>query len=156
MWSNLPEDLLLAARSGDLNVLIGAGASMDAGLPGWSHLLASQVVVEVISHMLEHQGCQVVAYATAAEALRSLEERESAPDLLLADMVMPDMSGYDLVLRVRERFPRLPVVFMSGYISDAEIHRQPGSRFLQKPFTQDELFKTLTELTAAGDRSRPR
>lgn len=114
------------------------------------------VIVQMLTAMLEHQGCRITTCTTAAETLRNLEECERAPDILLVDMVMPDMSGYDLARRARERFPRLPVLFMSGYISDAEILRQPSSRFLQKPFETEQLLEAVRDLTAGAIETQQR
>jgi FixJ family two-component response regulator len=75
-------------------------------------------------------------------------------DLVLTDVIMPNMSGPDLVRAVQATRPEIKVLFMSGYTNDA-IGRQgvldPGVHLLQKPFTTDAL---LASVRSALDQSR--
>ena len=60
-----------------------------------------------------------------------------APDLVITDMIMPNMNGRELIERLREQHPRLKALCMSGYTDHAVIHNymlEPGQRFLQEPF----------------------
>jgi nitrogen-specific signal transduction histidine kinase len=74
---------------------------------------------------------------------------EHEPDLVLTDMVMPKMGGGELAQRLRARFPRLPIVYMSGYVG--HVMPQPdrltdGADFLQKPFTASGLLAAVRKL----------
>ena len=66
--------------------------------------------------------------------------------LLLTDVVMPQMTGPELVQRVAPLHPEMKVLYVSGYTSDA-LHqrnlREPGTAFLQKPFTPDVLARRV-------------
>ncbi len=107
------------------------------------------VVRKVVTSLLEPQGFQVLAEATAEEALVRLEEDFRGIDLLLTDIVLPGQSGFELAEVVRERHPEIGILFMSGYtgtaVSDERI-LQAGEHFLQKPFTPDELIAKLEAL----------
>jgi YesN/AraC family two-component response regulator len=79
----------------------------------------------------------------------------SPVDLVLTDVVMPHMSGSELVERLRGEFPGLKVIFMSGYTgaNNAAIHKSlemPGVAFLQKPFRLNALISVVEGLLAAG------
>jgi CheY-like chemotaxis protein len=70
------------------------------------------------------------------------------PDLVLADMVMPKMGGRELVRRLRERWPSLRALYMSGYTSDpaeAPDALGPHAMFIDKPFHGDELAAKVRE-----------
>jgi len=66
--------------------------------------------------------------------------------LLLTDVVMPQMTGPELVQRVSPLYPEMKVLYISGYTSDALHQRnlmEPGTAFLQKPFTPDALAQQV-------------
>jgi len=95
--------------------------------------------------MLQQQGCQVWTAADAAAALRVWDAEGARVHLLVTDMVMPGMSGLELVGRVRASRPDVPVVIMSGYsaeLSDRE-WRQRDVIFLQKPFSPEQLMAAI-------------
>ena len=93
-------------------------------------------------------GYQVVSVESGATAL----ERLDTCDVLVTDVVMPGMSGVELVVQARERRPELPVIFVSGYTGDATIagSDDPMTAFLAKPFDGDDLLRAVrTTLDAA-------
>jgi CheY-like chemotaxis protein len=95
-----------------------------------------------------------VAAACPGEALRLLDAGAEV-DLLLSDVVMPEMSGYELAARVRADRPHVPVLFISGYRSETA-GAPPDSaegQLLQKPFTPDELTQALQHALARGARA---
>ena len=68
--------------------------------------------------------------------------------LLLTDIVMPFMNGLELAERLRERFPAVPVLLMSGYSGDEMLQRGlslAGTAFLQKPVTSEALATAVRE-----------
>jgi CheY-like chemotaxis protein len=92
--------------------------------------------------VLEASGFRVVAVAGGREALEAVASSEPF-DLLLTDVVMPEMSGPELALRLRGLQPTLPVLYMSGYTDDvlsADELAQGYTAFLRKPFANDELI----------------
>jgi CheY-like chemotaxis protein len=93
----------------------------------------------------------VLEAGDGSEALRLAGRRESI-HLLLTDVIMPRMSGHELVRRLQSKHPEMRVLFMSGYVDDS-IARYgaipPGVALLQKPFTPDVLVrKVRTVLTS--------
>ena len=97
--------------------------------------------------ILEQAGYQVLEAAHGVEALEVWERHPGPIHLLFTDLVMPEgVSGRELAARLRERYPRLPVIFTSGYSADIagrELALQPGQHFLQKPSRPHELLETV-------------
>lgn len=99
--------------------------------------------------LLEGMGCSVVDAANGEEALRVFAVVPHAFDVLVTDLVMPMMGGKDLAQAVTRTRPDLPVVFISGYVDEADARRDlKGSRyFLQKPFKKDDLAGVLAQVS---------
>jgi two-component system cell cycle sensor histidine kinase/response regulator CckA len=111
-----------------------------------------------IRRMLTRQGYTVVEAAHGAEALRVIEESASPIDLVLTDFLMPVMDGRRLIAALRRRPGAPRIVAMSGYDSEAAMRGEPlpdDVRFLQKPFTSDELFRSMREALDADGGSAP-
>jgi CheY-like chemotaxis protein len=101
--------------------------------------------------MLESLGHTVLEASTPAEALALAAEAGSRIDLLLSDVVMPDMKGPELARRLLELRPGVPVLFMSGYTANIALtHGVPagGATLLTKPFTCADLEARLSEALA--------
>lgn len=87
--------------------------------------------------LLGQQGFTVLQAANGEEALRLLGETTQRVDLLLTDVVLPQMSGPELVRQLRVQRPELKALYMSGYTEDAVLRRglvEPDMVFIQKPF----------------------
>jgi PAS domain S-box-containing protein len=92
--------------------------------------------------ILESRGYTVLDAANGEEAIRALASAPGRVDLLLSDVVMPGMSGRELVERLLPVYPWLRVLFMSGYTEDTMLqHRvaELGITVVEKPFTRDDL-----------------
>jgi two-component system cell cycle sensor histidine kinase/response regulator CckA len=101
--------------------------------------------------ILTQAGYKVLT-APNSEALRHLiAEHSGKVDLLLADVVMPDISGPELVRLGKERWPEARVLFMSGYADDElrDLDRDAG--FIQKPFTPAELMDKIAEVLSGSN-----
>jgi two-component system, cell cycle sensor histidine kinase and response regulator CckA len=101
---------------------------------------------KVTCQMLEMLGCQVVAFGDGASALAHHREHRGAIDLVLLDMVMPEVSGAETFAALRAVDPQLPVLIVSGYSQDggAQTLIDAGAvGFLQKPFNMAELAGML-------------
>ncbi|QDU68033.1 ATP-binding protein [Engelhardtia mirabilis] len=96
----------------------------------------------VASTILERIGYRVMVARSGAEALELLSTSSERVDLLLTDVIMPDMTGAELAARVKARFRAVEAVYMSGY-TDKVVARHgllhPHISVLEKPFTENEL-----------------
>ena len=112
-------------------------------------------LLQTARRMLESLGYTVRACDTPAEALRLLETSPRAFDLLLTDVMMPNMSGPDLVRRALAVRPDLPHLYMSGYAANLLAEkgvRDTGAGFLQKPFSRIQLARKIRDVL---DRTPP-
>jgi PAS domain S-box-containing protein len=75
-------------------------------------------VCQSLAELLRHQGCTVVIATSALDALVEIDRQRF--DLVVSDVVMPDMDGYDLYMELKERMPSLPVILMTGYLYDRD------------------------------------
>ncbi len=103
-------------------------------------------VRELIRSSLELGGFTVKEAENEKAAMTMLRFMEEPPDLLLTDVMMPEMSGRELAQGLRKLFPETPVCFMSGY-TDETIERlellESGASFIQKPFLPGELIEMV-------------
>ncbi len=101
-----------------------------------------------VSRVLAGRGYTVIEASHGLAALEALDAAPGAVHLLLADVVMPELSGPELAARARARRPDLRVLYMSGYTEDAAEQRrlaEAGDRLLEKPFTPGELLRRVRE-----------
>jgi two-component system cell cycle sensor histidine kinase/response regulator CckA len=99
--------------------------------------------------LLERQGYSVLEARHGADALRIVEESGRPIDLVVTDLVMPEMGGKELAERLRAHRPGLKVLFMSGYTEKAISAggaMPPNTGFVEKPFTVEQLMRRLREI----------
>jgi DNA-binding response OmpR family regulator len=111
---------------------------------------------QLTNRLLARNGYQVCAAAGAADALRQASDLGQPIDLLLTDVVMPEMLGNEVAARVRALRPGLPVLFMSGYaqpVLDTQGALDPGVDLLEKPFTETTLLTRVRQ--AIDNRGQP-
>ncbi len=105
------------------------------------------VLRSVTRRTLQENGYKVLEAATDSEAVLIAEERQKGKiDLILSDIVLPGMNGFDLVKRVEESNPGIAKVYISGYTDPAIIKTEfikPETPFIQKPYTTDALLLGL-------------
>jgi two-component system cell cycle sensor histidine kinase/response regulator CckA len=97
---------------------------------------------------LRSRGYSVIEASNGVEALEALEERNGAVDLVVSDVVMPEMDGPTLLKMMRSRSPDLKIIFVSGYAEDAFEKSLPENQqfaFLPKPFTLSQLVAAVKE-----------
>ena len=100
---------------------------------------------------LRSRGYSVIEASNGVEALEALEERNGAVDLVVSDVVMPEMDGPTLLKSMRGRNPDLKIIFVSGYAEDAFEKSLPENQqfaFLPKPFTLSQLVAAVKETMA--------
>jgi PAS domain S-box-containing protein len=99
-------------------------------------------VRSISRRILELQGYAVIEAGNGVEGLRLCELAATPIDLVLTDMVMPEMNGKELARHLRERYPQIRLLFMSGYTEDAALRQsflEPGTAFIEKPFAPAAL-----------------
>lgn len=106
-------------------------------------------VRQLVGEILRAAGCEVVEASRPSEALLHLDGTGRL-DALVTDLVMPEMTGRDLMARVEKQHPGLPVVLMSGYSgSSGQLSDHSGRIvYLEKPFSPEDLLDRLAELLA--------
>ena len=101
---------------------------------------------------LSSRGYTVLEAGNGVEALEILERHGGEVDLVVSDVVMPEMDGPTLLKELRARNPETKIIFVSGYAEEAfEKHLPAGFAFLPKPFTLKQLVAAVKE-TIAGER----
>jgi PAS domain S-box-containing protein len=114
----------------------------------------SEQVRRLIEEILDAIGYSVVAVERPSQAL-SLFEREGADfDLLITDVVMPEMNGVELRDRITALKPGIKVLFMSGYTANIIAHRgvlRDGVHFIQKPFSMRDIARKIREVTRSTE-----
>ncbi len=109
-------------------------------------------ILRLVHTVLERAGYTVLVAETPGAAIELAKEHADAIDLLITDMVMPEMNGRELAEKLRSLYPRLKRIFTSGYTANVIADRRGGDEgvvFLQKPFSPQVL---LTQVRAVLDR----
>jgi two-component system, cell cycle sensor histidine kinase and response regulator CckA len=106
-------------------------------------------VRQLARKILERLGYRVLSASGGIEAIQIFMTATDPIDLLLTDVVMPDMSGSDIVAQIQRLSPRTKTVYMSGYTDDAIVRHgliDPAQHFLQKPFSPEALGVKIREV----------
>jgi two-component system cell cycle sensor histidine kinase/response regulator CckA len=102
---------------------------------------------------LRSRGYSVIEASNGVEAMEALEQKDGAVDLVVSDVVMPEMDGPTLLKTMRGRNPDLKIIFVSGYAEDAFGKSLPQNQqfaFLPKPFTLSQLVAAVKETMASS------
>jgi PAS domain S-box-containing protein len=130
-----------------------AGLALDLQAGGGARVLYiddEALLVSLGTRLLGRLGYEVSGHTESAEALAAVCADPLAFDLVITDFNMPGLSGLDLARELSQLRPELPVVLMSGYVTD-ELHARAAlygvRRILQKPSPLEELTNTVRQLT---------
>jgi two-component system, cell cycle sensor histidine kinase and response regulator CckA len=99
-------------------------------------------ILKITSMILEKQGYTLLTAETPNEAIRLAQEHEGEINLLVTDVIMPNMNGRDLANKLLSIHPNIKRIFMSGYTADVITHHgvlDEGVSFIQKPFTPTKI-----------------
>jgi two-component system cell cycle sensor histidine kinase/response regulator CckA len=100
----------------------------------------------ITSRMLQGAGFETLQVPSAREALRVLDQGHPRVDLVITDVVMPETDGRMLGRLIAERYPGLPVIYMSAYTAEDIFHRGspgPDLPFIRKPFPPELLVELV-------------
>ncbi len=135
-----------------------AVAEPQAPTPEPTTPLATILVVEdeagiraLVRKILRRQGYQVLEAANGQDALALLRDQAQRVELLITDVLMPQMGGRELVERLQTQGHDMKVLYVSGYTDDTTIYSgdvPAGTAFLQKPFTLGSLLDKVKEVLA--------
>lgn len=146
---------LPAAAETEDDVAAPAPASKAIALNGLVLVVDDEPLVrQAAQRLLEDQGLRVQGAANAEQALEHLERGEV--ELVLSDVVMPGLSGRELMERCRSRWPTVAVVLMSGYTDDHIVRSGVDALnvpLVRKPFTLEQLLDAFTRALNAARRS---
>ncbi len=145
-----PDDTARAPAEHDL------GAEPPVSAPPLRVLLADDHlnVRRSLSLLLRTGGHEVVECEGGRQALERYRAEGSAIDVAIVDMMMPDMSGRELIAQLRIMSPELPVIVSSGFSAGSDLdalRAEPGVYFMQKPYTTDQLERTLAAAVKRKD-----
>jgi len=107
------------------------------------------LVRELVCDTLRNNGFTVIEATNGREAIEIFNKNQSDIDLVLTDVIMPEMSGRKLIEILMEKYPDLKALYMSGYTDDAIIKHgvlEPGMSYIQKPFSPRALIEKLQEV----------
>jgi Response regulator containing CheY-like receiver domain and AraC-type DNA-binding domain len=113
-----------------------------------------EAVRDIAKRIPREAGNTVLTAASPEDALLTCKTQQNKIDLLLTDVVMPQMSGRMLADRLALERPGIKVLYMSGYTDDAIVHHgtlDPGTHFIAKPFGAADLTKKVREMLDSGD-----
>lgn len=119
---------------------------------GWEKGSAAVLLVEdesrvrrLVTDVLRHAGYSVISCENAQDALDLIAKYQPSIDLVVTDVVMPGMSGPELVSRLIELRPDLRVLYISGYTTHPSLQNNAEEFFLHKPFTPAALLRKVAE-----------
>ena len=138
------------------NSLVREAVGASQGFRGTGTILVVDdegLLLTMAETILSDFGFKVLTANNGAKALAVLAQVDTPVDLVITDLVMPGMGGRELIERIRELDPDLPVICTSGYVMP-EDQNKTGAGYLQKPFTSTELLlkvKAALPATSAVD-----
>jgi len=97
------------------------------------------------AEFLRNRGYRVLSASNGVEALRLSEQHQGAIDAVLTDLIMPGLDGVELGQAIQKRYPKVRILYMSGYHDRAVQGLGPGSIFLRKPCTLHDIQLKLRE-----------
>ncbi len=109
----------------------------------------SDVVRDVVAFMLESVGLTVLQASGGEEALALVRRGDALIDLLLTDIVMPEMSGVELADRLERERPGMRILFMTAYAEEAVVNEGILGKHREcigKPFTQKQITKRVRQI----------
>jgi two-component system cell cycle sensor histidine kinase/response regulator CckA len=114
-------------------------------------------VRNLLANVLALRGYTVLTAANYRLAIEAALRHQGTVDLLVTDVVMPEQSGIELAAVLRERHPKLPVLYVSGYTDDPKVlagELGPATFFLAKPFVPSELTRVVCSILEAPAQPR--
>jgi len=106
-------------------------------------------ILDMVKQILEDFGYRVLAASTPGQAIRATKEYAGDIDLLITDVVMPEMNGQELAKNLLALHPKLRIIYMSGYSGNVIARHgvlDEGVNFIQKPFSMQDFAAKVREV----------
>lgn len=103
---------------------------------------------DLLVDILESSGHHAVAAIGGEEALAALQSQQF--DLLISDIKMPGMTGFELLAHARQHWPTLPVVLVSAFATEASVTHAEPDGFLSKPFRISQIEELIGRMLRSG------
>jgi len=107
------------------------------------------MALKLVQTILEKRGFEVLVSTNGHDALKILKAQRGSIDLLITDIVMPEMDGTRLAMKAVEYEPDLPVLFMSGFVTEDEVDQAASINqyaFIRKPFRPATLVQAVRKM----------
>ena len=105
--------------------------------------------LELVKLVLESAGFDAILVNNGAEALAMIDHEK--PDLVLLDIMMPDMDGWDVFRKIKERNPTIPIAILTAKAQNIDkllgLHVLKADDYITKPFGKNELIGKVRKLT---------
>lgn len=110
----------------------------------------NEEVLKTITKYLTHKNYDVVASTNGLDALKMVEAEDTNFDLLITDLVMPNISGVAIISIVKEKYPDVPIIAITGWGEHPEALATEAKAdvVLEKPFELDEFIRIIQDLLA--------
>ena len=106
--------------------------------------------LELVKLVLESGGFTTMLAKNGIEALRLIEAKE--PDLVLLDIMMPDMDGWEVFRKIKEKYSRVPIAILTAKAQNIDrlmgLHVLKADDYITKPFGKNELIDRVRKLTS--------
>ena len=114
------------------------------------------MALKLVQTILEKRGFEILASTSPRQAVKVFEEHAQRIELLISDVVMPEMDGTKLASLLVALNPDLPVLFMSGFLTESEIADASAIAqyaFIRKPFRPSTLVQAVRKMLTGEDES---
>ena len=111
------------------------------------------MMATVTAELLDHMGYATIKYSSAEKFIKAFEADPDHVDLIVSDVVMPDMSGIQLVRALREDGHNVPIVLMTGFSVQKSLQSAAGAgriAVIRKPFTSAHLAQSVRRMLASS------
>ncbi len=107
-----------------------------------------EVLIEIVRFMLVSKGYKVFSAQDGKDAIKIYEQHKNEIDIVLSDLGLPGIAGCDMLRKLKEISPKIPVIFASGFFEPdlkSKLYNAGVKAFIQKPYSPDEVLKKLRE-----------
>jgi len=127
---------------------------VDSGIGSILIVDDEPTIRDLLAHIVEREGYRVVVADNGREALETLNRQKIS--LVVTDLMMPEMNGMELLVEVKDQYPSIPVVFVTGRRTEAAREDAIGAGadgYITKPFKNLEISQRIESLVRAGTSS---